>query len=308
MRVPDFFVVGAPKCGTTALYSYLRDHPRIFMPERKEIHYFCDDLNFPKRSAIRDWTEYLDLFIGATSDMRIGETSASYLYSDVAIHNIMNANSNAKLIAILRNPVDMAYSFHAQLLSNLNEDTNDFSKAWSLQESRQNGVNIPKYCTEPKFLQYKSVCCFSSQITRLMQSAGGRDNVLIVIFENFAREPRIVYERILDFLDLPSDGRTSFPKVNANMAYRSALLNRLVRRPPGPVDALYSTMKRGANALGLRPRRLLERINAQRTPRAKLDADFRRHLEAEFAPDIERLEAILGCKLDAWRSHDGSSH
>ena len=57
------------------------------MPERKEIHYFCDDLNFPKRSAIRDWAEYLALFIDATDDMRIGDTSASYLYSDVAVHN-----------------------------------------------------------------------------------------------------------------------------------------------------------------------------------------------------------------------------
>jgi hypothetical protein len=66
-------------------------------------------------------------------------------------------------------------------------------------------------------------------------------------------------------------------------------------------------MKRGANVLGLRPRRFLERINAQRTPRARLDDDFRRLLEAEFAPDIERLEAILGRRLDAWRRHaDGS--
>ncbi|MGH6917730.1 MAG: sulfotransferase, partial [Geminicoccaceae bacterium] len=80
MRIPDFFIVGAPKCGTTALYNYLRDHPRIFLPERKEVHFFCDDLNFPTRSAIRDWNEYLALFVGATDYMLIGETSASYLY------------------------------------------------------------------------------------------------------------------------------------------------------------------------------------------------------------------------------------
>ena len=131
--------------------------------------------------------------------------------------------------------------------------------------------------------------------------------MLICIFEDLAKEPRAVYERILEFLDLPSDGRTSFEKVNANTVYRSALLNRLVRRPPPALDAAYALMKRGANSLGLRPRGLVERINARRTPRARLADDVRVQLEAEFAPDIVRLETIFGRSLDVWRRHaDGA--
>ncbi len=307
MRVPDFFIIGAPKCGTTALHSYLRDHPRIFMPERKEIHFFCEDLNFPRRSSVRDRDEYLGLFAAATDDMLIGEGSASYLYSDVAVAKILTANPNAKLIAILRNPVEMAYSFHSQLLTNLNEDVTDFRAAWSLQANRRNGMDIPQLCSEPRFLQYRSVCCFPDQIDRLIRQVQDRGNVLICIFEDLAKEPRAVYERILEFLDLPSDGRTSFEKVNANTVYRSALLNRLVRRPPPALDAAYALMKRGANSLGLRPRGLVERINARRTPRARLADDVRVQLEAEFAPDIVRLETILGRSLDVWRRHaDGA--
>jgi hypothetical protein len=300
MRIPDFFIIGAPKCGTTALYSYLREHPHVFMPELKEPHFFCHDLHFPPRSAVRDRDAYLKLFAAAPDGALVGEASASYLYSEVAIPEILKVNERAKFIVILRNPVDMAYSFHSQLLSNLTEDIPHFPTAWQAQKDRSEGRNLPKYCVEPKFLQYRSIGSFSTQISRLMQFAA-RDRVFVCVFEEFTREPKRIYASMLRFLDLPAADRGSFPKVNANKQYRSMLLNRLLRRPPGPLDKLYAPLKRCANALGLRPRDLLERANSRRVPRPPLDSGFRAQLQAEFAPDIERLEDLLDQNLELWR-------
>jgi Sulfotransferase domain len=300
VRFPDFFIVGAPKCGTTALYTYLREHPGVFMPELKEPHFFCHDLRFPQRSAVRDRDVYLKLFAGASDNTLLGEASASYLYSEVAIPEILKVNQRAKFIVILRNPVDMAYSFHSQLLSNLTEDISHFPTAWQAQEARRYGRNLPKHCIEPKFLQYKLVCSFSSQISRLMRVAP-RDQVFVCIFEEFICEPKRIFASMLRFLDLAAADRVSFPQVNANKQYRSMLLNRLLRRPPGPLDKLYSPLKRFANALGLRPRDLLERANSRLVARPPLDSRVRAQLQAEFAPDIERLEQLLDHDLERWR-------
>jgi hypothetical protein len=302
MPVPDFYIVGAPKCGTTALYSYLKEHPGVFMPDRKELHYFCRDLQFPARSAVRDREEYLGFFGAAPPHAVIGEASASYLYSEVAVSEILRVNPRAKFIAILRNPVDMAFSFHSQLLGNLNEDIPDFPTAWDAQAARQAGSRLPKHCAEPKFLQYKAVCSFSTQIARLLQSAP-REQVLVYIFEEFVRDPRQIYSNVLRFLGLPDQERESFAKVNANKRYRSMFLNRLLRRPPRALEGIYLPLKRCANAVGVRPRGWLERINSKRVPRRALDGSFRARLEAEFAPDIAQLEQLLGRPLEVWHQH-----
>lgn len=301
MRVPDFFIVGAPKCGTTALHRYLREHPQIFMPEKKEPHYYSRDLNFPSHTAIRSRDDYLGLFAAAPKNVLTGEASASYLYSEVAIPEILRANPAARFIAILRNPVDMAYAFHSQLLTNLNEDVGDFQTAWQLQANRSAGRDLPRLCTEPKFLQYKAVCSLSEQISRLLQRVPA-EQIMICIFEDFKREPKTTYESILRFLDLPSDGRTDFPIANPNRVYRNPHLNRLVRRAPRFLGAVYLPLKRCANGLGLRPRAMLERLNGRHVPRAVLDPRFRSTLETEFSADIARLEELLGRGLELWHA------
>jgi hypothetical protein len=298
--IPDFFIVGAPKCGTTALYEYLRGHPGIALPERKEPHYFCTDLNFPPGSAIRDDDEYLALFDDRPQYLH-GDASASYLYSKVALGRILAANPQAKLIAILRNPVDAAYSMHSQLLANLTEDERDFRAAWALQEARCEGRRIPSSCVEPRYLQYRDVFSYAAQIERLLQDTAP-EQALILIFEEMACDMRAAYERVLRFLDLPSDGRTEFARVNGSRTYRSQVLNRMIRRPPMLLRGIYGSARRAAHAVGLRPRRVLERINARPVVRAPLDPSFRAQLRAEFAPDVARLEGVLGRRLDAWRA------
>src|SRR3989339_415720 len=137
MRKPDFFIVGAPKSGTTAMCTYLKQHPEIFMPEKKESHFFGTDLNSPR--FIRDKKIYLSLFSKAKDERRVGESSVWYLYSKKAASEIKEFSPSASIIIMLRNPVDMLYSQHSQFLYNGNEDIACFEEALNAEQDRRRG-------------------------------------------------------------------------------------------------------------------------------------------------------------------------
>ena len=109
MPIPNFFIVGAPKCGTTALCEYLKYHPNVFMSTPKEPHYFAED--FERYRHVKTEDKYLALF-GDCNDrhLMIGEASVFYLRSTRAVSLIRDFNPDAKIIVMLRNPVDMVYS------------------------------------------------------------------------------------------------------------------------------------------------------------------------------------------------------
>ena len=129
---PDFFILGAPKCGTTALFSYLDDHPDIFMPAVKEPTYFAHDL-WDTRTHITDPDRYSALFAGRKAGQITGEASTFQLVSKVAVTEILQAKPEAKFIVCLRNPLEMLPSLHAQALKvGLETDTN-LERAWQRQ-------------------------------------------------------------------------------------------------------------------------------------------------------------------------------
>ena len=127
MPRPDFFIVGAFKSGSTALYEGLRRHPQIFMPFHKEPLYFGDDLT--RRYGRMTEADYLRLFRNAQPGQRIGEASTWYLYSTSAAHEIKQFSPDAKIVVVLRNPVDVMYAQHNQLIFNVIEDIPDFAEA-----------------------------------------------------------------------------------------------------------------------------------------------------------------------------------
>ena len=139
MRKPDFFIVGAPKCGTTALCDYLNQHPQVYVSANKEPFYFGSDL-----PGHLDWTQqnYLALFEPA-GERTCGEASVWYLYSKSAAQEIRTFNPEARIIIMLRNPVEMAYAMHNQGLYNLTEDIEDFDEAVKATERRSQGLDIP---------------------------------------------------------------------------------------------------------------------------------------------------------------------
>ncbi len=138
MPKPNVFLIGAPKCGTSSLYTYLRGHPQIFMSYFKEPHYFCTD--FPGLRRFPSEAEYLSLFEEATRrHSLIGEASSRYLYSVEAVAGIERFAKDARYIVMLRNPVDLVYSLHGQLVYQYTESERDFETAWRLQDLRLGG-------------------------------------------------------------------------------------------------------------------------------------------------------------------------
>ncbi|MEW5855955.1 MAG: sulfotransferase domain-containing protein [Cyanobacteriota bacterium] len=298
MRKPNFFIAGAPKCATSALYAYLSSHPNIFMPSVKEPHYFAEDL-FDYR-IIKTLEEYLELFQEATEEHKaIGEASVWYLYSTEAIRNIYKFNKNAKIILMLRNPVDLAYSLHSELLYAFYEEERDFERAWNLQNSRKNGLHIPKLCQVPGFLQYASVCKLGNQVEKLLNIFPSTQ-VKIILYDDFTKSTKAVYEDVLRFLEVPLDGRLNFPKINENKSHQFSLIAKFTQSPPLPLLKIAMKFK---ETLGLEKLGVIDKIrqsNKRVRPRKVLKVDFRAELINEFREDIEKLSRLVDKDLNHW--------
>ena len=291
---PDFFIAGAPKCGTTSLWNYLRAHPAVFMPANKEPNYFCSDL--PTDFRVGTLAEYETLFSTAPPHALTGEASVWYLYSKVAIGQIMAHNVHAKIIVMLRNPIEAVRSMHAARWNNHLEDVGDLEQAWRLQEARLEGRHLPPRWPYPLLLQYGAQNSYAPQVRRLLAQVP-RAQCLFLLFEEFFADPSRQFERVLEFLGLPPDpARIAFPVVNQTIGVRSLRLDRLIRWPPPVLLAL----RHAAHAFGLHPMRALGRLNRAGGERPPLRQAFRAELEEYFSVDVTELEQLLGRKL--WSS------
>jgi hypothetical protein len=304
-RKPNFFIVGAPKSGTTAMADYLRAHPQVFFSDPKEPFFWCDDLPaLRRRERIENLDAYLRLFAGAGSEhLAVGEGSTLYLSSETAVANILSFDPGARLVVMLRHPVDMAHAFHMQMVFQFYEDQSDFETAWKLQDERRRGRHVPSRCLAPELLQYRRIAQTGRQIERLLEVAP-RDQVRWIFFDDFRERPREAYLDVLDFLGVPDDGRASFPASNPAMVPRARWLATLFRahriREAG--RALKGVLPRRAAALAKTSRDSLLRKDR---PRPRLRPEFRRQLLAEFREDMRRLETLTGRHGSGGRS-DGT--
>jgi hypothetical protein len=303
MREPDFFVVGAPKCGTSALAGYLREHPDCFMCWPKEPLFFCEDLSGIRQ--VESLPEYLCLFANAPPGARaVGEASAMYLYSQVAIARLREHFASARLIVMLRSPIDLVEAFHAQLRYALAEDQPQLATAWDLQDERALGGSLPPGCPESKLLQYRRVALLGDQVRRLF-AAVPSEQVHIVVFDDLVQDPRAEYLRLLAFLGLQDDGRVDFPAVNARRAHRLRLVSRLTQRPPRFVVQVSKALKRrfGLERIGVLDG--LRRANRIPVRRLGVPGELRLKMADTFAEDVALLSSLLGRDFTPWL--DGAS-
>ena len=296
---PNFFIVGAPKCGTTALYEYLRTHPNIYMSPVKEPHFFAKDLGtYPRIKTLQD---YERLFVASTPQhLRVGEASVYYLRSTVAIQNIRQFNPDAKIIAMFRNPVEMVHSFHSQLLYVAEENVPDFETAWRLQERRARGLNIPPRSRGAFLLQYAEFARFGTQAARLLSSFPAAQ-VKLILYDDFTASPKQVYDEVIAFLDLPDDNRTEFPRINENKRARLDWLRSLYRKPPPLLRSAIRGLKRvvGAGSLRAVAGKVLE-LNTTKERRPQLEPAFRAQLAATFQEEVNHLSRLLNRDLSHW--------
>ncbi|MGD9695979.1 MAG: sulfotransferase domain-containing protein [Thermoleophilia bacterium] len=297
---PNFFIVGAPKCGTTALSEYLRDHPRVFMSQPKEPHFFCSDFDYYYAPGRRGEDHYLALFDGADErHLAVGEASVWYLFSEDAARNIAAFDPAARIVVMVRNPVDLVPSLHSQLLYTLDEDEPDLARAWELQRARARGEHVPATARVPWFLQYGDAARLGAQLRRVYASFP-REQVKVIVFDDLRADTGGVYRQTLAFLGVPDDGRTDFPRVNENKVHQSGAVARFTQRPPGVLVAAARGVKRatGIRRLGVMTR--LRRRNRQVVQRDGLSPELRRALADHFRDDVAELGELIGRDLSAW--------
>lgn len=288
-RRPNFFILGAPKCATTSMVSWLQTHPQVFLPPIKEPHFF----NADDRRHIRTLDAYERLFSASTSGHHaIGEASVWYLFSRVAVANILAYQPLARFIVMLRNPIEMAAALHSEMLLSGHENVRDFHKAWLLQDLRRSGQMVPALTWATRRLQYGAVCSLGAQLKRLL-AAVARERVLTITLDDIATNPRQVYLRVLHFLGLDDDGRIEFPALNKS---RSVRWPRLVR-----TLFLLGELKTrsGINVRSGLLQHLIS-MSFKESPRQIMAPATRDMLHNYFADDIHLLGELLGCDLGYW--------
>ncbi len=230
-RLPDFFVVGHPKSGTTALYEMLRRHPQIHMPPGKEPWFFATELHerTPPRpeGVARTLQEYEALFAGATPEQRVGEASALYLWSRTAAARIAQACPDARIVAILREPASFLRSLHLQFLQTHIETEPDLATALALEPARRAGREVPRDTYWPQTLLYSEHVHYLEQLRRYT-AVFPRERVMVLIYDDFRAENEAMVCKMLRFLDVDDTVPISAREANPTVRPRSQRLNEAV--------------------------------------------------------------------------------
>lgn len=294
LKGPDFFIVGAPKCGTTAMADYLGQHPEIGMCPYKESHFFATDLH--SRSAFKqgqgppDRAEYMSYFEGLQARSRRGEASGWYLYSSAAPREIHGFCPDAGIVAMLRNPVTMLPSLHSQLVYWGIEPVEELERALALDPQREQTGTPPGFVPR----SYRSAVRYGEQLRRYFE-VFGRDQVHVIVYDRLRDDTAGVYRETCEFLGVDPDFTPEIAVVNPNKRVRSKALRRLHRRPP-------ESLRRGLHAVTSQQARrrvgmVVKRWNTEHVRRpspAASVADALREIAADEARELEKLGVDVG--------------
>jgi hypothetical protein len=282
-RFPDFFIVGFPKCGTTALYQMLRRHPEVFMPDVKEPRFFND------RPARRDrpqypktLEEYTALFAAASPDQVAGEASPTYLRSHTAPRAIAELNPDARCIAIVREPASMLRSFHLHQRRSHSQPAKTLREAVSVEGER--------YSARVRYVEH----------LRRFREFFPAEQILILIHEEFRRDNEATVREAFRFLGVDDRVPVAQLEVNTAKDVRSFRLDDVVTSMylgEGPVSARLRSV--GKAVLPARLNRVPDRIRlaiVHGRPPAP-DDELMAELRARYRPDVEELSEYLGRDL-----------
>jgi Sulfotransferase family len=306
-RVPDFFIVGQPKSGTTALYEMLRSHRQIFMPEFKEPRFYASDLpsrfQAPRASGLEPETyeDYLALFEPAAPGLIVGEASTAYIWSHTAAGRIAQARPEAKIIVILREPASFLRSLHLQLLQIRVEHAKTLRKALALEDTRRAGRKVPREIERwPQVLLYTDRVAYVEQLRRYHE-AFPPEQVLVLIYDDFRKDNEGTVRQVLRFLEVDEEAPVSISEANPSLRMRS------VR-----VDGMVRSVTVGGNPLARHARRALKAVLPE-AARERLrhaiwlklvfgrprpaDEELMGELRHRFGPEVRALSEYLGRDL-----------
>jgi hypothetical protein len=296
---PNFFIVGAPKAGTTALYLYLKQHPSVFLPEAamKEPHYFTPELRHP--TFLRTADDYAAIFEQGHGRARLGEASVFYLFSKEAARRIHEFDPEARIIIMLRDPVDMIYALHNEHFTNGIEKYRSFHDALAAEQRRVSGEERVGAGLSPELFSYRQIGAYARQVQRY-RSVFRPEQIHYVFFEDFVADTAHEYRRALEFLGVDSSFQPAFPRVNESRHVRSRMVQRLLLARPKFLQKAVRCLSPTRLRHGLL--NLAFRYNSPMAKRSPLAPEIREQLRAYFAEDVRELERLTGRNLSCWIS------
>ncbi|HEU0310206.1 MAG TPA: sulfotransferase [Sphingomicrobium sp.] len=313
---PFAFIVGAPRCGTTTLASFLQQHPDVCFSAVKEPHFFSrDEVAATPDDQLQQVVaeEYWRRFYGhcAGEPKIYAEGSVTYLYVPERMAPILKLWPNAKFVIALRDPLSMLPSLHARLLVTGDETIRDFPKAWAMISERAQGRSLPKRAVDPRWLRYDWAGQLGQNVERFI-TAVGRDRCHIVLFDDLTNDPKGTYHELCRFLGIePWDG-TDFEPQRINKTIRIGWLQRLLKRPPKAIrtalageqfhkrEKKVGTRESPALAAIFRVRKRLLEWNKVPAKRQPLDPHLRQQIIDRLRDDVILLSKVIDRDLSHW--------
>ena len=288
---PNFFIIGAPKCGTTSLHKYLSSHSQVTMSYPKEPHYFSTDI---ENGGIRNKDEYLDCFAHCNKKtLAIGDSSTLYLYSKVAVQNIYKYDKESKFIVMVRNPIEIARSFHQVALKTFGEIETNFQKAWLLEEDRKVGKKIPKGCIDQQLILYGNIAKIGQQIERLLSHISS-ENIHFILYDDFKDSTKSEYIKVLKFLKVNKEIPNIFSSYNVSHKIKNETVTKLTNYASAIKKNLeIKTKFNVANKI--------HKANITRQPLDELPINFLLRMDKFFDYDINLLSRLIKKDLSKWR-------
>jgi hypothetical protein len=301
-------IVGAPKAGSTALHAALEQHPQLFLSTPKEPKYFLTGGHRPSRihhrgpgdaHSAQEWIwrreQYLRLFDPTPADVLTGESTPFYLWDRAAHGRIAAEVPNVKLIAVVRDPIDRAYSNWTHLRSNGLEPEADFGRACDLEDERASKGWAP-------FWRYVGLGRYGEQLASLLENFP-REQVHVLRYRALIDEPARTLDQIAAFLGVQPGLADEIPPSNTSAWAADTLVN----------SGLRHAVRAGAAVGGYLPpqvwrrveRPLLAVLHRGNAHRPSLDVDVRRQLVERYRPDVALLEELLGQSFQDWLGDSG---
>lgn len=299
--MPNFLIIGAAKAGTTAVYAYLSQHPQVFMSEWKEPSFFALEGNptpfagprdaIGERQRTRNLARYQELFRDARHQLAVGEASTLYLFTEQAAPRIRHYLPDVKLMAILRNPIERAFSAYRYLRRDEREPLTTFEEALEAEESRLRANWEPIWA-------YRAGGRYYAQVKRYFDLFR-QDQIAIYLYEDFERRPAEILREMFAFLGVdPTFEPDMSIRYNVSGDVRSRFVHSLFAAPSATKDVLRPLLPR---TMRQRLRGLIMARNTRLNPSA-MAPETRQALAAFYREDMARLSELLGRDLSVWEA------
>jgi hypothetical protein len=303
MGMPNFLIIGAMKSGTTSLYYYLKQHPQVYMSRVKAPDFFAwagGKLNFDgpegqaavnrriSQTSVTDVEEYRALFSGVSGETAVGEVSPSYLYSPEAAKRIRQYVPEAKLIAVLRNPADRAYSAYLQNVRMVREPSDDFAQALRAEKKRieDNWEWI---------WHYRNMGFYYPQLKRYYETFK-QDQIRVYLYEDLQGDPVGVIRDIFGYLGVDDTFTPDIShRYHVSGVPKMGILHKYITRPNRAKVVAKSLLPQGPTR---RAWESVQRMNLKKPP--PLREEVRRDLIEGYRQDILKLQSLIQRDLSGW--------